>query len=125
VVVDAPLPGTAVLDEIRSNPRLSHFASHGTRDTPELLVAGRERNSSGLFSMSRVFDPSAIDGESFEACGAVYSAPGAMRAGFELYRAFDRDIQDDRRSHAQRQVVGFRFLPYAAPSATRGRAWRR
>jgi pimeloyl-ACP methyl ester carboxylesterase len=27
---------------------------------------------------------------------SAYSAPGAMRAGFELYRAFDRDAQDKR-----------------------------
>ena len=43
VVVDAPLPGTAVFDELRSNRRLWHFAFHGTRDVPEMLVAGRER----------------------------------------------------------------------------------
>ena len=25
---------------------------------------------------------------------SAYAAPGAMRAGFELYRAFDRDAED-------------------------------
>jgi pimeloyl-ACP methyl ester carboxylesterase len=96
VVVDAPLPGTAVFDELRSNPRLWHFAFHGTRDVPEMLVAGRERQYLQAFFDARVFDPSAIDGESFEACVAAYSAPGAIRAGFQLYRAFDQDIQDNR-----------------------------
>jgi pimeloyl-ACP methyl ester carboxylesterase len=27
---------------------------------------------------------------------SAYSAPGALRAGFELYRAFDLDAQDNR-----------------------------
>src|SRR5256885_2857501 len=27
---------------------------------------------------------------------SAYSAPGAMRAGFEVYRAFDRDAEDNR-----------------------------
>ncbi len=27
---------------------------------------------------------------------SAYSAPGAMRAGFEVYRAFDRDAADNR-----------------------------
>ncbi len=45
VVIDAPLPGTAVFDRLRSDPRVWHFAFHGARDVPEMLVAGPERSS--------------------------------------------------------------------------------
>jgi pimeloyl-ACP methyl ester carboxylesterase len=43
VVVDALIPGTAVFDHIRNDPRVWHFAFHGARDVAETLVAGRER----------------------------------------------------------------------------------
>jgi pimeloyl-ACP methyl ester carboxylesterase len=96
VVIDAPLPGTAVFDRLRSDPRVWHFAFHGARDVAEMLVAGRERPYLQSFFGARSFDPSAIDGEDFDVFVDAYSAPGAMRAGFELYRAFDRDAQDTR-----------------------------
>jgi pimeloyl-ACP methyl ester carboxylesterase len=96
VVVDAPLPGTAVFDRLRSDPRVWHFAFHGARDVAEMLVAGRERQYMQLFFNARIFDTSAITAEDFDIYVSAYSAPGAMRAGFEVYRAFDRDAQDNR-----------------------------
>jgi pimeloyl-ACP methyl ester carboxylesterase len=96
VVIDAPLPGTAVFDRLRSDPRVWHFAFHGARDVAEMLVAGRERAYLQAFFAARGFDPSAIAGEDFDVFVDAYSAPGAMRAGFELYRAFDQDARDTR-----------------------------
>ena len=58
-----------------------------------MLVAGRERQYLQTFFNVRNFDPSAVDLETYV---SAYSAPGAMRAGFELYRAFDRDAEDNR-----------------------------
>jgi pimeloyl-ACP methyl ester carboxylesterase len=93
VIMDAPLPGTAVFDRLRSDPRLWHFAFHNARDVAEMLVAGRERPYLQSFFFARSFDPSAID---LDVYLDAYSAPGAMRAGFELYRAFDRDGEANR-----------------------------
>ena len=93
VIMDAPLPGTDVFDRLRSNPRLWHFAFHNAIDVAEMLVAGRERQYLQTFFNVRNFDPSAVDLETYV---SAYSAPGAMRAGFELYRAFDRDAEDNR-----------------------------
>jgi pimeloyl-ACP methyl ester carboxylesterase len=93
VIMDAPLPGTAVFDRLRSDPRLWHFAFHNARDMAEMLVAGRERQYLQAFFYARNFDPAAIDIETYV---QAYSAPGAMRAGFELYRAFDQDADDNR-----------------------------
>jgi pimeloyl-ACP methyl ester carboxylesterase len=95
-VVDAPLPGTAVFDRLRSDPRVWHFAFHGARDIPEMLVAGRERQYLQAFFNARAFDPSAISAADLDVYTSAYAAPGAMRAGFELYRAFDRDVDDNR-----------------------------
>ena len=96
VVVDAPLPGTAVFDRLRSDPRLWHFAFHGARDVTEMLVAGRERPYLDSFINARIYNRAAISEEDLEIYVSAYSAPGAMRAGFEAYRAFDRDVQDNR-----------------------------
>ncbi len=96
VVIDAPLPGTAVFDRLRSDPRVWHFAFHGARDVAEMLVSGRERQYLQAFFNARIGDPSAIGAEAFDHYVAAYEAPGAMRAGFEAYRAFDRDAHDNR-----------------------------
>jgi pimeloyl-ACP methyl ester carboxylesterase len=96
VVMDAPLPGTSVFDRLRSDPRLWHFAFHGARDVAEMLVAGRERSYLDAFINARIFNRSAISERDLDIYVSAYSAPGAMRAGFEAYRAFDRDAQDNR-----------------------------
>jgi pimeloyl-ACP methyl ester carboxylesterase len=96
VVMDAPLPGTAVFDRLRADPRVWQFAFHSARDVPEMLVAGRKRLYLQAFFNARIFDPSAIGEPDLDAYTTAYAAPGAMRAGFELYRAFDRDIEDNR-----------------------------
>jgi pimeloyl-ACP methyl ester carboxylesterase len=54
VVMDAPVPGTAVFDRIRTDPRVWHFAFHGVRDIPEMLVAGHERSYLQAFFGARV-----------------------------------------------------------------------
>jgi pimeloyl-ACP methyl ester carboxylesterase len=96
VLMDAPLPGTAVFDRLRGDPRVWHFAFHGARDVAEMLVAGRERAYLQAFFNARVFDPSTISDADLDVYTSAYSAPGAMRAGFEAYRAFDQDAADNR-----------------------------
>jgi hypothetical protein len=84
---------TEVFDRLRSDPRVWHFAFHGARDVAEMLVAGREREYLRFFFDARSADPSAID---LDVYASAYEAPGAMRAGFEVYRAFDTDARDNR-----------------------------
>lgn len=96
IVMDAPLPGTAVFDTLRTDPRVWHFAFHNVRDLPEMLVSGRERQYLQVFFNVRVFDPSAIGDDDLDVYTKAYSAPGAMRAGFEVYRAFDQDVENNR-----------------------------
>jgi pimeloyl-ACP methyl ester carboxylesterase len=96
VIIDAPLPGTTVFDRLRSDPRVWHFAFHGARDVPEMLVAGRERQYLQFFFNARIFDPSAVTDQDLDIYTSAYSAPGAMRAGFEAYRTFDQDAKDNQ-----------------------------
>jgi pimeloyl-ACP methyl ester carboxylesterase len=95
-IIDAPLPGTSVFERVRASPRVWHFAFHNAHDIAEVLVAGRERLYLQAFFDARVFNPSAIEDGDLDRYTAAYSAPGAMRAAFELYRAFERDGADNQ-----------------------------
>lgn len=96
VLMDAPVPGTAALDQVRAMPRAWHANFHNVRDLPELLVAGRERDYLTLFFKSRFTRPDSMAAQDIAVYVDAYSAPGAMRAGFELYRAWDQDAQDNQ-----------------------------
>jgi pimeloyl-ACP methyl ester carboxylesterase len=120
VVVDAPLPGTAVFDRLRTDPRVWHFAFHGARDVAEMLVAGRERQYLQAFFNARCFDPSAISEADLEIYVSAYAAPGAMRAGFELYRAFDRDAEDNRAALRRNGKLTVPVLAMGGATSTSG-----
>lgn len=120
VVVDAPLPGTAVFDRLRADPRVWHFAFHGARDVAEMLVAGRERPYLQAFFDARVFDPSAISEADLDVYVSAYSAPGAMRAGFEVYRAFDRDAEDNREALRRNGKLAVPVLAVGGEISTSG-----
>ncbi len=120
VVMDAPLPGTAVFDRLRTDPRVWHFAFHGARDVAEMLVAGRERQYLQAFFNARIFDPSAISERDLDLYASAYAAPGAMRAGFELYRAFDRDAEDNRDALRRHGKLTMPVLAVGGTSSTSG-----
>jgi pimeloyl-ACP methyl ester carboxylesterase len=95
-LIDAPLPGTAVFDRLRSDPRVWQFAFHAVRDIPEMLIAGRERPYLQHFFTARSADPSAVTAEDLDVYVAAYASPGGIRAGMEVYRAFDQDVAENR-----------------------------
>jgi pimeloyl-ACP methyl ester carboxylesterase len=120
VVVDAPLPGTAFFDRLRNDPRVWHFAFHGARDVAEMLVSGHERQYLQAFFNARCADPSAISDEDLEIYASAYAAAGAMRAGFELYRAFDQDAEDNRAALGRNGKLTVPVLAVGGASSTSG-----
>jgi pimeloyl-ACP methyl ester carboxylesterase len=120
VVVDAPIPGTAAFDRLRSDPRVWHFAFHGARDVAELLVAGRERPYLQAFFNARCFNPSAISEADLDVYVSTYAAPGAMRAGFELYRAFEQDAIDNRDALKRNGKLRMPVLAIGGTTSTSG-----
>lgn len=81
-IADIPLPFDAW-----------HFGFHQTPGLPEILTKGREREY--LLHFFGTAYPGAIDEEQLAAYVEAYSQPGAMRAGFEHYRAFGIDAADN------------------------------
>jgi pimeloyl-ACP methyl ester carboxylesterase len=97
VLMDAPLPGTSVFEELKRDPRTWHFPFHQAQGVPEMLVAGREREYlSHFYHGPFTYDPSGVTEADIDAYVAAYRLPGASRAGFELYRAFPQDEADNR-----------------------------
>jgi pimeloyl-ACP methyl ester carboxylesterase len=120
VVADTPLPGTAVFDRLRADPRYWHFAFHGALDVPEMLVAGRERQYLQVFFNARTANATAISDADLDAYASAYSAPGAMRAGFEVYRAFGQDADDNQATLKHNGKLGLPVLAVGGAMSSTG-----
>ena len=94
VVMDAPLPGIAPWDEIVRNPALWHFSFRGP--DAERLVQGRERIYLDRIWNDFAGDPKKVDEATRAFYAAQYAQPGAMRAGFAQFAAFDKDAEDNK-----------------------------
>jgi pimeloyl-ACP methyl ester carboxylesterase len=90
---EASQPGTSFYDRMKHSPTEWHFLFHQVLDLPEALVAGRERLYLQYFYDRQGARPTAVDTDAFV---RAYEQPGAMRAGFDLYRAFEQDARDIR-----------------------------
>jgi pimeloyl-ACP methyl ester carboxylesterase len=90
-MLDVPVPGTQVWDELihKPDPDIWHFGLHQQRDIAEMLVAGHEYPYISDFYKKRLAAP--IADEDLAVYARAYAAPGGLRAGFELYRAFPED----------------------------------
>lgn len=103
VLVDAAQPGTALWDDFMSNPRVWHIGFHGKRDLAERLVSGNERFYLETFFADRayLYDRATEDLDEYV---RQYSASGALRAGFEAYRALPDDLIANRESLAKAKL---------------------
>ena len=119
-VIDAPLPGTKVFDRLRADPRVWQFAFHSVRDIPEMLISGRERAYLQAFFNARLFNVAALTDQELDVYAAAYAAPGALRAGLELYRAFDRDIEDSHQWLAEHGKLTIPVLAVGGEASTTG-----
>jgi pimeloyl-ACP methyl ester carboxylesterase len=94
-LIDTTVPGD-------SNPNMSqggkrwHHGFHQTLEMPEALIAGREHIYLGWFYRNYGFRPDAIDDAAIQEYLRTYTAPGALRAGFEYYRNIPANIARNR-----------------------------
>ena len=101
VLVDAIVPGTPTSKAFLTtgtlrNSDLAHFFWHNARNNmAETLTAGRERVYIEDFFDRIAFNLGAFGPDVVDRYTAHYAGPGGMRAGFEVYRAFDQDGQDN------------------------------
>ena len=101
VLVDAIIPGTQLFQRLLTtgklkNSNLAHFFFHNARNNmAETLTAGRERIYLQDFFDRIAFNLGAFPPEVIDTYAKMYAAPGAMKAGFEVYGAFDQDGEDN------------------------------
>jgi pimeloyl-ACP methyl ester carboxylesterase len=91
-IFDAPVPGDGT--PVMFNNRW-HHGLHWELDFPEALTAGREDIYLGFFYRNWGARPDAIPEEDQREYLRTYRQPGAMRAGFNLYRATPQDVKDN------------------------------
>ncbi|MGE0718020.1 MAG: alpha/beta fold hydrolase [Alphaproteobacteria bacterium] len=93
VLMDAFLPGVGDWKSVWLLRDLWHFHFYGP--TPLALVEGRERIYFEHFWNDFAADPKrSVSEADRQFYAAAYAQPGAMRAGFEVFRAFERDAAD-------------------------------
>src|SRR6267378_559796 len=93
VLMDAFLPGVGDWQSVWLLRDLWHFHFYG--ETPLKLVAGRERTYFEHFWNDFAADPNHSVPEADRRFYAeAYAQPGRMRAGFEVFRAFEQDAKD-------------------------------
>jgi pimeloyl-ACP methyl ester carboxylesterase len=92
--VSIPGPGTEKGFPFRRGG-VWHIQFHNVRDLPEALVTGRERIYLSWFYRT-VYNPGAIGEADIDEYVRCYSAPGALRAGFEYYRAIFDDAEHNK-----------------------------
>jgi len=103
VLMEAPITGTEAYESSLgttkySQNKLWHFHFHATEgNEAETLIAGSAFPYLRNFYVKLSANPDAISLQDAERYVADYTAPGAMRAGLELFRAFERDAEDNRR----------------------------
>ena len=113
-IFDVPVPGdgTPVMFGNRW-----HHGLHWELDFPEALTAGREDVYLGFFYRTWGARPDAISEEAQREYLRTYRQPGAMRAGFNLYRATPQDVADNEAFRAEGKLA----MPILVYGGTQGR----
>ena len=92
-LMDAFLPGVGDWTKVWLLRDLWHFHFYGK--TPLALVEGRERIYFEHFWNDFAADPAhSVSEADRQLYATAYAQPGGMRAGFEVFRAFERDAAD-------------------------------
>lgn len=96
VMLDTLLPGFGFEEAGDfSQNGIWHFSFHSVRDLPEKLISGKEDMYLNWF-YDWTYNQSAITPEDREEYIRQYSKPGALRAGFEYYRAVFEDAKQNK-----------------------------
>jgi pimeloyl-ACP methyl ester carboxylesterase len=109
VLMDAFLPGIGNWKDMWLMRDLWHFHFYG--EVPLALVAGRERIYLEHFWNDFAADAHhSVPEPDRERYAAAYAQPGAMRAGFEWFRNFERDAAEFAQMAQQRLRMPVRVI---------------
>lgn len=116
-ILDVTIPGIG--PDITQGGKRWHHAFHMTPDLPESLVQGRERQYLSWFYREFAWQRGAISDTDIDEYVRCYAQPGALAAGFGLYR----NMPLDREHNAATLASGFRLtMPVLALGGARTEA---
>jgi pimeloyl-ACP methyl ester carboxylesterase len=95
---EGPQPGTSMYERIKRSPTEWHWAWLEIMDLPEAMIAGKEGHYLQHFYDRFAGRPTRVDTQAY---ARAYAQPGALRAGFDLYRNFEQDAEDYRAALAR------------------------
>jgi len=95
-ILSTVIPGLPPWDDVIRNPHVFHFSFHAVPHLPELLVRDRQGPYFDYFFQAIAARPEAITPAARQRYAAAYASPGALKAGFDWYRAFPKDAEENR-----------------------------
>ena len=105
IVLDTLLPGFGYEEAGNFAPNgIWHFSFHAVRDLPEKLIEGKEDVYLNWF-YDWTYNQSAITPGDRQEYIKQYSKPGALRAGFEYYRAVFEDAKQNKEYAKQKLEI--------------------
>jgi len=105
IVLDTLLPGFGYEEAGNFSPNgIWHFSFHAVRDLPEKLIEGKEDVYLNWF-YDWTYNQSAITPGDRQEYIKQYSKPGALRAGFEYYRAVFEDAKQNKEYAKQKLEI--------------------
>jgi pimeloyl-ACP methyl ester carboxylesterase len=119
VLLDVPVPGAEPYwTQAEQDPRLWHVGFHNERGFAERMVQGREREYLTHFYEKYSFGGrNPMTAEEVDEFVRAYSQPGALTGGFEWYRAFSQDEQDNAALLRQRGKLRMPVLALGGESS--------
>jgi pimeloyl-ACP methyl ester carboxylesterase len=99
-IVNIVIPGVAPWDHTIRNPKDWHWAFHATPHLPEILTQGKQLSYFAFFYDLLAADPAKITPERRAMYAAAYGSDAALQAGFDFYRAMEKDALDNAASAA-------------------------
>jgi len=96
VMMNIVVPGIEPWAQVIRNPHMFHFAFHAVAELPELLVSGHEARYFDYFFDALTRHRDGVGGAARRAYVAAYARADALSTGFDWYRAFAQDEQDNQ-----------------------------
>ncbi len=94
---DVPIPGyEPTWSYILNDPRAWHFAFHAVPEVPEMVVKGKEKEYLKHFMLSMMANKQSFTDKDFTFYANWMKMPGNLKGGFEYYRAFKKDAEENK-----------------------------
>jgi len=93
VIMDFPYPGFLPPAFGQNGPWW--FSFYQTRDIPEILIQGKEREYISTFMRGLAYNPDAITDKDVDVWVSHLQAPGGLRGSLEHFRAFPVDAEQN------------------------------